>query len=153
MIFHCAPAFHPRMYSRYSHPLEFDDVAADFPTLTMIMGHAGGEWWADCVAVAQGHPNMILELSEWHTLIRDRPQEALHAIDRMRNAVGIDHIVWATDFPGKRSFISMKECVEIFQSFPSLGAKYGYKFSENDVEAMLGGNAAHLLKLSQDLSH
>ena len=61
VLFHSGPAFHPKLYSRFTHPLEYDQVAADFPNLTMIMGHAGGEWWHDCIAVAHGHPNMVLE--------------------------------------------------------------------------------------------
>ena len=148
VLFHVGPAFHPRLYSRHCHPLEFDQVAADFPNMTMIMGHAGHEWWADCVALARGHHNMVLELSGWEIILRDNPQEALHAIDRMRNVLGLARILWATDFPGPRRQISLKECVEVFQRLPSLGAEHGYTFSDGDAQAILGGNAAALLKLS-----
>ena len=147
VLFHCGPAFHPRLYSRFTHPLEYDQVAADFPNLTMIMGHAGNEWWADCVAVAQGHPNMVLELSEWQMPLRDDPEETVRAIGRMRDTVGIERIVWASDFPGKRTFISLKDSVGVFRDLPSVGAKHSYRFTDADVEAMLGGNAARLLGL------
>ncbi len=146
VLFHSGPAFHPRLYSRFTHPLEYDQVAADFPNLTMIMGHAGGEWWHDCIAVARGHPNMVLELSEWQIILQDTPQEALHAIDRMRAALGIERLVWGTDFPGIRRRISLKECVEVFRRMPSLGAEYGYTFSDGEVEAILGGNAQRVLE-------
>ncbi len=146
VLFHSGPAFHPKLYSRFTHPLEYDQVAADFPNLTMIMGHAGGEWWHDCIAVAHGHPNMVLELSEWQVILRDTPQEALHAIDRMRNALGIERLVWGTDFPGIRRRISLKESMEVFQRLPSLGAEHGYTFSDADVEAVLGGNAQRILE-------
>ena len=148
VLFHVGPAFHPKLYSRYSHPLEYDQVAADFPNMTMIMGHAGGEWWHDCIAVAHGHPNMILELSEWQVILRDRPQEALGAIDRMRNSLGIERIVWGTDFPDIRREMSLKACVEIFSSIPTIGKEYGYEFSTGDAEAILGENAARILKLT-----
>ena len=148
VLFHVGPVFHPRLYSRFCHPLEFDQVAADFPNMTMILGHAGNEWWADCVALGRGHPNMVLELSEWQPVLRDNPQEALHAIDRMRNVLGIDRIVWGTDFPVTRRHMSLKECVEIFQRLPSLREQHGYTFSGGDVDAMLGGNATSILKLA-----
>ena len=64
----------------------------------------------------------------------------------MRNALGIERLVWGTDFPAMRRLISLVECVEVVQRLPSLGAQHGFKFSEEDVEAILGGNAARLLK-------
>ena len=141
--------------SRSLHPFpdsaSYDDarasLAADFPNLTMIMGHAGHDWWADCLAVARGHPNMVLDLSGWQLRLRDGPEEALHAIDRMRNVVGIDRLLWGNDFPGPRERISLKECKEVFQRLPSMAAEHGYSFSDADVQAILGTNAQSLLKL------
>jgi len=147
VLFHVGTVQQPRLYSRFCHPLEFDQVAADFPELIMIMGHAGADWWADCVAVAIGHPNMVLDFSGWPLRLRTRPQEALYAIDRMRNVLGIQRLLWGNDFPGPRERISLKECKEVFQRLPSLGAKHGYSFSDADVQAILGANAQSLLKL------
>ncbi len=147
VLFHVGPVHHPRLYSRFCHPLEFDQVAADFPNLTMIMGHAGHDWWADCVVLARGHPNMVLDLSGWQLRLQDGPEEALSAIDRMRNVVGIDRLLWGNDFPGPRERISLKECKEVFQRLPSMAAEHGYSFSDADVQAILGTNAQSLLKL------
>lgn len=147
VLFHVGPASHPWLYSRFCHPLEFDQVAADFPNVTMIMGHAGHEWWADCLALARGHLNMVLDLSGWQLKLRDRPEEALHAIDRMRNFVGINRLLWGNDFPGPRDRISLRQCREVFVNLPSLAAKHGYSFSDADVQAILGANAQSLLKL------
>ncbi len=147
VLFHVAPNFNPRLYSRYCHPLEFDQVGTDFPNLRMIMGHAGGDWWADCIIVARGHPNMMLDLSGWPTKLRDTPAETLYVLNRMRDGVGIERILWANDFPGPRGQISLKECKEVFQRLPSSGAEHGYSFSDADVQAILGANAQSLLKL------
>ena len=147
VLFHAGPVFHPRLYSRLCHPLEFDQVAADVPNLIIIMGHAGHEWWADCLALARGHPNMVLDLSGWQLRLRDSPEEALYAINRMRNVLGIGCLLWGNDFPGPRERISLKECREVFERLPSLGAEYGYSFSDTDVQAILGANARSILKL------
>ncbi len=147
VIFHSGSSTLPRTYSRFTHPLEFDQVAGDFPRLTIIMGHAGKEWWADCVTIANGHPNMVLELSSWQAKLRDNPQEAVPAIGKMRDVLGVERLVWGSDFPALRREMSLKECVEVFQRLPSLGADYGIRFDESDVEAILGGNAARLLNL------
>ncbi len=148
VLFHSGERFHPLLYSRFTHPLEFDQVAVDFPRLTMIMGHAGGEWWADCVTIARGHANMLVDLSEWQTKLRDRPQETLFALDRMRNYLGIERIIWGTDFPHMRQLMSLKDTVEIYRRLPSLGQEHGYQFTEREIDAILGENAARILKLS-----
>ncbi|MCZ6614901.1 MAG: amidohydrolase family protein [Chloroflexi bacterium] len=147
VLFHSGPAFHPRLYSRFSHPLEYDQVAADFPNLTMVVGHASRDWWEDCIAVCRAHPNMVVEMSGWQTLLRDRPQETLHVIDRLRDNLGIERVMWGTDFPAVRHLMSLKECVAIYRTLPAMGKEHGYRFSDADVEAMLHGNAERLLKV------
>ena len=37
VLHHSGERFHPLLYSRFTHPLEFDQVAVDFPRLKMIM--------------------------------------------------------------------------------------------------------------------
>lgn len=147
VLIHSGPGFHPRLYSRFTHPFEFDEVATDFPRLGIIMGHASNEWWEDCVTIASSHPNMVVDISEWQTRLRDNPEETVPAIDRMRKVLGIDRIFWGTDFPHMRRFTSLKESVEIFRSLPSLASRYGIKFQESEVEALLGSNAAQFLRL------
>lgn len=149
VLFHTGPAFHPRLYSRHCHPLEYDQVAAEFPHLNMIMAHAGSHyWWNDCLAVADAHINMILELSEWQLVYLDDPGHMVRVIDRMRNAIGMERIIWASDFPGKRGIMPLKEWVDIFRGLPELGAKYGSKFTAAEVDGFLGVNAARILKLA-----
>ena len=149
VLFHSGPGIHPRLYSRYTHPLEYDQVAADFPKLVMIMGHAGGEWWRDCITVAQSHPNMVLELSEWQGPLRDEPEEYVNAIARMRNDLGIERVVWGSDFPGLRGTMPLAECVRVFQELPTTGKRFGVEFTDSDVEAILGLNAVNILGLDQ----
>ena len=146
-LLHSGERFHPLLYSRFSHPLEFDQVAVDFPRLKMIMGHAGGHWWADCAIIARTHENVVVDLSEWQTKLRDNPRETLAALDHMRNFLGIERILWGTDFPHMRRQMSLKDTVEIYRGLPSLAKEHGYTFTDSDVDAVLGGNAARILGL------
>lgn len=147
VLFHSGPGIHPRLYSIYTHPFEYDQVAADFPNLIMIMGHAGDDWWQECITIARSHPNMVLELSEWQGRLRDRAEESIWAIDKMRNVLGIERVVWGSDFPGLRGTMPLTDCVKIFQGLPIIGDKFDVKFTDNDVEAILGLNAARILGL------
>ena len=92
-------------------------------------------------------PNIYLELSMWQSKFK-YTGEFLYAIDRMRDTIGIERIIWGSDFPGVRAVMSMKEWVDIFRRLPSLGEEHGYRFDDKDVDALLGGNAARILKLS-----
>ena len=121
-------------------------MAVDFPRLKMIMGHAGGLWWADCATIARTHENVVVDLAEWQTKLRDKPQETLFALDHMRNFLGIERILWGTDFPHMRQQMSLKDTVDIYRRLPALAQEHGYKFTDSEVDAMLGGNAARILR-------
>lgn len=50
---------------RYSDPMLLDDVAADFPDLTLIMAHPGWPWQDEQLAIAMHKENVYVELSGW----------------------------------------------------------------------------------------
>ncbi|GAA5176094.1 4-hydroxyphenyl-beta-ketoacyl-CoA hydrolase [Pseudonocardia eucalypti] len=50
---------------RYSDPMLLDDVAADFPGLTIIMAHPSVPWQDSAIAVAQHKANVYIDLSGW----------------------------------------------------------------------------------------
>lgn len=147
-LFHVGVGFHPQLYSVYAHPYEFDRVAAQFPRLSMILAHAGGaEWWRECVTIARPHPNMFLELSEWQLTIASDPLLAVDAISNMIRQVGVDRMVWGSDFPGKRSYFSMEHTVEMFRNLPETAERFKVEILPADIETILGGTASTSLGL------
>ncbi len=50
---------------RYSDPMLLDDVAADFPDLTIIMAHPSVPWQDSAISVAQHKANVYIDLSGW----------------------------------------------------------------------------------------
>jgi predicted TIM-barrel fold metal-dependent hydrolase len=50
---------------RYSDPMLLDDVAADFPGLTIILAHPSVPWQDAAIAVAQHKANVYIDLSGW----------------------------------------------------------------------------------------
>ena len=145
VLFHSGPGFHPLLYGKSAHPLEFDRVAADFPKVDMILGHAGGDWWQDCITVAKAHPNLYLEISEWQAKFKSHEEETVRAVDQMMQSVGAGRVMWASDFPGIRREMSLKAFVDLCRDLPSLGKKYGCEISEEAVELMMGKNAGRVL--------
>ena len=50
---------------RYSAPMLLDDVAADFPGLTIIMAHPSVPWQAEAISIATHKANVYIDLSGW----------------------------------------------------------------------------------------
>ena len=50
---------------RYSDPMLLDDVAADFPDLTIIMAHPSVPWQDAAISVATHKANVYIDLSGW----------------------------------------------------------------------------------------
>jgi predicted TIM-barrel fold metal-dependent hydrolase len=50
---------------KYSNPMLLDDVAADFPKLTIIIAHPSVPWQEEQLAVALHKRNVFIDLSGW----------------------------------------------------------------------------------------
>ncbi len=50
---------------RHAHPAALDDLAADFPALTIIAAHPGWPWVDEMTAVALHKGNVFWEMSGW----------------------------------------------------------------------------------------
>ena len=81
---------------KYSDPIHLDDVAADFPNLSLLMAHSGrGLWYDKAFLLSKLHQNLYLEVSGLppKNLLRYFP-------DLEKN---IDKVVFGSDFPGIKS--------------------------------------------------
>ncbi|GAA4126815.1 4-hydroxyphenyl-beta-ketoacyl-CoA hydrolase [Nocardioides fonticola] len=77
---------------KYSNPLLLDDVAADFPGLTVILAHPSVPWQAEAISMATHKANVVLELSGWSP--KRFPAELVAAIPYLR-----DRVVFGSDYP------------------------------------------------------
>jgi uncharacterized protein len=50
---------------RYSDPMLLDDVAADFPTLTVVLAHPSVPWQDSAISMATHKCNVYIDLSGW----------------------------------------------------------------------------------------
>lgn len=50
---------------RHAHPSAIDELAADFPSLTIVAAHPGWPWVDEMTAVALHKGNVVWELSGW----------------------------------------------------------------------------------------
>lgn len=64
IVFHCGTSVFPGASNRYANPEYIEDVARDFPELTIVLAHGGRGWWYDAAAfMALMRPNVWIEIS------------------------------------------------------------------------------------------
>ena len=114
---------------RYSNPLLIDDVAADFPGLTVILAHPSVPWQAEAISMAVHKSNVYIDLSGWSP--KYFPAELVKAADgRLRGKV-----LFGSDYP----LIAPERWLE---DFAALGIR-----AENRP-GILKGNACKILGLA-----
>lgn len=64
VVFHCGTSVFPGATNRYADPALIEDVARDFPNLTVVLAHGGRGWWYDAAAfITLMRPNVYIEVS------------------------------------------------------------------------------------------
>jgi predicted TIM-barrel fold metal-dependent hydrolase len=78
---------------KYSNPMHVDDVAVDFPELTIVLAHPSFPWQDEALAVAVHKPQVYIDLSGWSPKYFP-PQLVQHANTLLR-----ERMLFGTDYP------------------------------------------------------
>ena len=98
---------------RYSDPMLLDDVAADFPGLTIIMAHPSVPWQDAAIVVAQHKANVYIDLSGWS------PRYFPPQLVRAANTFLREKVLFGSDYPlirperWVRDFEQLEICDEV----------------------------------------
>ncbi|MBI4319675.1 MAG: amidohydrolase [Chloroflexi bacterium] len=113
---------------KYGDPLFLDDVAVDFPNLTIVQAHSGRGFWYDrAFFLTRLHQNVYMEISGLP------PQSVLrHFPDLERVA---DRVIFGSDWP---AIASIGKNIEAIRQLP---------LNESTKKKILGENAARILRL------
>ncbi|MFC1979267.1 amidohydrolase family protein [Chloroflexota bacterium] len=112
---------------RYCDPIYLDDIAVDFPDLTIVMAHSGrGFWYEQCFFLSRFHKNIYMELSGLP------PKNLLNYFPELdRNG---EKVIFGSDWPAIPCGI--KDNVETIKSLP---------LSDKTIEGILYKNAERIL--------
>jgi uncharacterized protein len=113
----------------YGNPMLLDDIAADFPQLTIIGAHPSWPWQDEMLAVIQHKTNVWMDLSGWSP--RRWPPELTQAVLGPLQ----DRALFGTDYP----FITFEKW---------LGAFRTHEPNPEVEDKILRGNAMRLLNLT-----
>jgi predicted TIM-barrel fold metal-dependent hydrolase len=78
---------------RLSDPMLIDDVAADFPGLTVILAHPSVPWQDSAISIATHKANVYIDLSGWS------PKYFPPQLVRNMNSLLQDKVLFGTDYP------------------------------------------------------
>ena len=113
---------------RHAHPSAIDQLAADFPSLTIIAAHPGWPWTDEMTAVALHKGNVFWELSGWAPKYFP-PQLKVDIRARLK-----DKIMFGSDYPSL-------PYDRIFREWQELG------YNDDIMERIFHGNAERVLGL------
>jgi predicted TIM-barrel fold metal-dependent hydrolase len=145
VLFHSGPIIYP-LRSQPAHPIYLDDVAADFPDLTIIAAHMSHTWWQDLLAIAAVKPNIFVDISGWELEAMAHYEDFCRILKRFTDELGYDRILFGTDGPGFRQVCPPRDYVQLIRGLPQKSPE-GIKFTEEEISAILGGNAQRILNL------
>ena len=78
---------------RYSDPMLLDDVAADFPGLTIVLAHPSVPWQDEAISIATHKANVYIDLSGWS------PKYFPPQLVRAANTLLKRKVLFGSDFP------------------------------------------------------
>ena len=93
IMFHTGTSVFPGAHSKFGDPMALDDVATDFPDLTILMAHGGRPLWCDTAFyLLRAHENVYLDIS---SIPPARLLEWFPQIEKIA-----DKILFGSDWPG-----------------------------------------------------
>ena len=117
----------PLRPSETGRPIPYiDQIAIDFPELTIVCGHVGYPWTEEMVAVARKHPNVYIDTSAY--TVRRFPAEL---VAFMKTRTGGRKVLFGSNFP----MIGPAHCLEGLDDL---------QLSEAIRADFLGGNAERI---------
>lgn len=133
---------------RHNYPLLLDDVAVDFPDLTIIVEHMGFPWNDLCYNMVGRHENMYITVTAVaNILVHTRPNIFLLELAKMLSQLGSEKILWGSDWTVTSN---IGEVLDFFKNI-SLPAPIRFmagieEIKKSDIENILGLNALRILR-------
>jgi predicted TIM-barrel fold metal-dependent hydrolase len=110
VLVHTGTSVFPGARNKYGDPMALDDVAVDFPDLTIVMAHGGRPLWMEaCRFLLRRHPNVFMDLSGIP------PKNLLEFFPRLEELASKS--MFGTDWPGP-GVPGVRRNIEAFRALP-----------------------------------
>ena len=137
VMVHTGDTYAPTGKVKYSHPLNIDEVAVDYPRVKFVICHLGNPWFRDCMEVVYKNDNVYADISG---LVLGNFTDRFEAYMRQQFkemiswGINPEKLLYGTDWP----ISSMESYLQFMDELP---------LPPGDKEMMLHKNATRLYKL------
>ena len=145
LLTHTGPMYPPSR-GRFSDAMLLSDIGVDFPDLKVIAAHMGQVNWRPWASLAHLQPNLYGDLAMWAPFALGRFEFFCRELRDIIDYVGVSKILFGTDDPIFRMVIPTADWIRSIKDLPKNAPK-GISFTEEEVNAILGDNAADMLGL------
>ena len=132
--------------ARFAQPIYVDDVAADFPNLSIIIAHVGSPNWEEALGIARMKPNVHFDFSAWQINFASSPWEFYRMLRSVIDGIGPWRVFFGTDGPFVNVAMPSDQWVKAIEK-PDLSSCPGISFSKEEKDVILGKAFARLMKL------
>jgi uncharacterized protein len=132
------------MKARFTQPINVDDVAADFPDLSIIMAHVGHLLWHEALFVAARKPNIYFDFSDWQMTFLEYPQEFYRMLRRIIDDLGPWRVFFGTDGPYLNVLCPLEKWVGAIKE-PDLSSCPEVSFTDEEKRIIMGDAFARLM--------
>jgi predicted TIM-barrel fold metal-dependent hydrolase len=145
LLAHTGP-LRPPSRAKYAEPALLADIGVDFPDLKVIAAHMGMVNWRPWAALATHQPNLYGDLAMWDAYAFGRYELFCRELRDLIDFVGVEKVLFGTDDPIAQVVRTTRDWIALIRDLPTK-APPGIRFTEEEVNAILGGNAVSLLGL------
>jgi uncharacterized protein len=145
LLTHTGPLMPPSR-AKFSDPALLADLAVDFPELKVIAAHMGAIDWRSWANLAAHQPNLYGDLAMWDSYAFGHYELFCRELRDILDYVGSHKVLLGTDNPLFNTVEPTRNWIQLLKELP-VNAPPGICFTDEEIAAILGGNAARVLGL------
>jgi len=102
VLFHAGMTWAPSAQAKYAQPIHFEDVAASFPGLCIVLAHFAWPWAMEAASLALKYPNIYIDTS---ALYFDNPRDFIRFVMKQQVPLSVwerslrHQLVFGSNYP------------------------------------------------------
>jgi hypothetical protein len=134
----CSAIGDSHIAAKYCHPINWEEVAYDFPQMNICLAHGGVPYHYEyALTYATMKHNIYMDIGDWQSFDSYQIGLILRIVRRAMDSAARYKIMFASDWPVFRAQYDEKEWVELFTRDAH---KYGISFTDEELELLFWQN-------------
>jgi len=142
----CSAIGDSHVAAKYCHPMNWEEVAFDFPQMNICLAHGGVPYHYEyALAMATLKQNVYMDIGDWQSFDPYQTELILKIVRRAMNSAARYKIMFASDWPVFRAQFDEKEWVEVFTKDAH---KFGITFTDEELDLFFWQNVQDYLDVN-----